>query len=118
MIAVTLVVACGVASFLTTRSAYHSVLLSRDDYYGRYRFADVFAALKRAPNALLKRMAAIPGVALVDAVSSWTSRSTCRASRSRPRAANLDPGAPHPDAQRPVSARGRYIEPAGVTKCS
>ena len=62
-----LVVACGVASFLLTRSTYRSVLLSRDDYYRRYRFADVFVGLKRAPNALLKRVAAIPGVAFVDA---------------------------------------------------
>lgn len=65
--AVALVVACGVASFLMTRSTYRSVLLSRDDYYGRFRFADVFVGVKRAPNALLKRIAAIPGVAFVDA---------------------------------------------------
>ncbi len=64
--AVALVVACGVASFVTTRSAYRSVLLSRDGYYGRYRFADVFVSLKRAPNALVKRIVAIPGVASVD----------------------------------------------------
>jgi len=64
--AVALVVACGVASFLTTRSAHHSVLLSRDDYYGRYRFADVFVSLKRAPNALAKRIAGIPGVAFAE----------------------------------------------------
>lgn len=64
--AVALVVACGVASFITTRSAYRSVLLSRDDYYDRYRFADVFVSMKRAPNALVKRVAAIPGVASVD----------------------------------------------------
>ncbi len=64
--AVALVVACGVASFLATRAAYRSVLLSRDDYSGRYVFADVFVGLKRAPNALLKRVAAIPGVAFVE----------------------------------------------------
>ena len=66
-VAVALVVACGVASFLMTRSTYRSVLLSRDDYYGRFRFADVFVSLKRAPNALVKRVEAIPGVAYVDA---------------------------------------------------
>ncbi|MGE5278662.1 MAG: ABC transporter permease [Acidobacteriota bacterium] len=65
-VAVALVVACGVASFLTTRSAHHSVLLSRDDYYQRYRFADVFVSLKRAPNALMARVAAIPGVAFAE----------------------------------------------------
>jgi putative ABC transport system permease protein len=65
-IAVALVVACGVASFLTTRSAHQSVLLSRDDYYGLHRFADVFVSLKRAPDALAKRIAAIPGVAYAE----------------------------------------------------
>ncbi|MDE3110970.1 MAG: ABC transporter permease, partial [Acidobacteriota bacterium] len=33
------------------------------DYYSRYRFADVFASLKRAPDSLKSNIAAIPGVA-------------------------------------------------------
>ena len=64
--AVALVVACGVASFVTTRSAHQSILLSREDYYARYRFADVFVSLKRAPDALGKRVSAIPGVAFAE----------------------------------------------------
>lgn len=65
--AVALVVACGVAGMVMMRANYSSLLLSRDDFYSRYRFADVFASLTRAPDALIPEMAAIPGVAAVQA---------------------------------------------------
>jgi putative ABC transport system permease protein len=64
-LAVALIVACGMASFVTTRSAYRSLLLSQTAYYERYRLAQVFAQLKRAPETLVPRLAAIPGVAQV-----------------------------------------------------
>jgi putative ABC transport system permease protein len=63
--AIALVVACGVAVVVTTRSAYESLALSQSTYYASYRFADVFANLERAPDALGARIAAIPGVAAV-----------------------------------------------------
>jgi putative ABC transport system permease protein len=66
VLAVALVVACGVATVVTTRSAYESLVASRDAYYAGYRFADVFARLERAPEALRARLAAIPGVASVE----------------------------------------------------
>jgi putative ABC transport system permease protein len=65
VIAISLVVACGVAVFVTSRTAYDSLLISQATYYADYRFADVFASLKRAPEALAARIAAIPGVATV-----------------------------------------------------
>jgi putative ABC transport system permease protein len=65
--AVALVVACGIASFIVARTAYRSILLCRDDYYSRYRFADVFVTMKRAPNSMLKKAQAIPGVAEIEA---------------------------------------------------
>lgn len=65
MVAIALVVACGVAVFVSTRAAYESLRLSRDAYYAEYRFADVFVHLKRAPEALAARLARIPGVAAV-----------------------------------------------------
>lgn len=64
--AISLVVACGVATVVTTRTAYDSLVSARADYYGRYRFADVFAQLKRAPEAMRARIAALPGVAAVE----------------------------------------------------
>ena len=65
MVAIALVVACGVAVFVSTRAAYQSLQMSRDAYYAEYRFADVFVHLKRAPDAVAARLARIPGVAAV-----------------------------------------------------
>jgi len=45
VLAIALVVACGVATVVTTRTAYDSLVSARADYYARYRFADVFAHL-------------------------------------------------------------------------
>jgi putative ABC transport system permease protein len=64
--AVSLVVACGVASYVATRSAYQSLLASQEEYYSRFRFADVFVSIKRAPDSIVRRIQTIPGVAAVD----------------------------------------------------
>lgn len=65
MIAVALVVACGVASYVAMRSTYMSLLNSQQSYYREYRFADVFVQLKRAPEPLRARLLKLPGVAAV-----------------------------------------------------
>ena len=62
MAAVALIVACGVATVVTLRTAYDSLRLSQALYYREYRFADVFAPLSRAPEAVARRLAAVPGV--------------------------------------------------------
>ncbi|NJR67437.1 MAG: FtsX-like permease family protein [Synechococcales cyanobacterium CRU_2_2] len=62
VIAIVLIVACGIACLVTMMSAYDSLQLTQQTYYDRYRFADVFVPLKRAPNALADRLAEIPGV--------------------------------------------------------
>lgn len=62
-IAVAVVMACGLAMMITTRSLIASLEGARSDYYEGYRFADVFGSLKRAPNHLADRLAALPGVA-------------------------------------------------------
>ena len=62
VVAITLVVACGVASFVAMRSTYNSLLTSQQSYYESYRFAEVFAQLKRAPDSLATRVSEIPGV--------------------------------------------------------
>jgi putative ABC transport system permease protein len=64
--AITAVMASGVACFIMFLTTLDSLLLSRDLYYRDYRFAEVFAPLKRAPEAVRERIAAIPGVARVD----------------------------------------------------
>lgn len=65
ILAIALVVACGIASFVSMLSAYESLQLSQATYYDRYRFAQVFVQLKRSPESLQPRLAAIPGVAEV-----------------------------------------------------
>jgi putative ABC transport system permease protein len=64
-IAVALVMACGLAMMIMTRSLILSLTSTRDDYYRDYRFAQVFDRLKRAPNSVAAQLAAIPGVAAV-----------------------------------------------------
>ena len=61
--AVSIVMACGLAMMITTRSLIASLDGTRADYYESHRFADVFGSVKRAPNHLVDRLAAIPGVA-------------------------------------------------------
>jgi putative ABC transport system permease protein len=64
-LAITLVMACGVATLVMSLSMLGSLQETRANYYDRTRFADVFAGLKRAPNPLADRIAEIPGVARV-----------------------------------------------------
>ncbi|MBK5186828.1 MAG: FtsX-like permease family protein [Gemmatimonadaceae bacterium] len=65
-LAVGLVVASGIALFVALRSMNDFLRGSLADYYGEYRFADVFAPLKRAPRTLEPRLSSIPGVAVAD----------------------------------------------------
>lgn len=60
---IALVVACGIGGFLTSLSAVDSLDLARSRFYAEGRFADVFASVRRAPNALAERLRDIPGVA-------------------------------------------------------
>ena len=66
IVAVSLVMACGLAMMIMTRSIILTLESTRDAYYQRYRLADVFASLKRAPMALADRVAEIPGVAAIE----------------------------------------------------
>jgi len=60
---IALVVASGVGGFVTSLSAVDSLVAARDRFYAEERFADVFASVKRAPDALAETLRAIPGVA-------------------------------------------------------
>jgi putative ABC transport system permease protein len=63
VLTIALVVACGIAGFLAAMGTYLSLVAARDDYYAQARFADIFVALKRAPEALGRRIGEVPGVA-------------------------------------------------------
>jgi putative ABC transport system permease protein len=65
VIAICAVIACGVATFVMSLSALEALQGTQQTYYDRYRFAQIFAGLKRAPNTLAARIARIPGVAHV-----------------------------------------------------
>jgi putative ABC transport system permease protein len=66
MLAICLVLACGLATFIMSVSVLDSLKSSRDRYYAQYGLADVFVRLKRAPVPVAARLAAIPGVAAVE----------------------------------------------------
>lgn len=65
-LAIALVMACGVATYVMSVSTLDSLRLTRGTYYRDYRFAEVFASLKRAPERLKERIREIPGVELVE----------------------------------------------------
>src|SRR5262249_51090311 len=67
VLAICAVIACGVATFVMSRSRLEALRGTQQRYYDRYRFASIFAGLKRAPNTLAARIAQIPGVAYVQA---------------------------------------------------
>ncbi len=61
-VAISLIVACGVASWVTVLIAYKGLAGTRDAYYREYRMADLFAPVKKAPLAVLDRLARVEGV--------------------------------------------------------
>ncbi len=65
-VAIVLVIVSGVAVHVMFGATLDALRQTRARYYQEYRFADVFAVLKRAPESLRERIAAIPGVAEVE----------------------------------------------------
>lgn len=63
VLAISLVIASAVCVYVMYLGAFDSLRLTQSAYYDQYRFADVFASLKRAPLYLEDRIRQIPGVA-------------------------------------------------------
>ena len=61
-LAIAAVIMGGVATLVMSLSTYDSLVITRDRFYADYRFAEVFAQLKRAPETLAERLREIPGV--------------------------------------------------------
>ncbi len=112
LMAISAVMACGIATFIMMRSALNSLTYAKESYYVQSHFGELFGSLKRAPDTLIPRIAEIPGVAAVQT--------------RIVRAVTLDvPGLIEPAAGRLISIpetgrddmnrlhirRGRYIEP-------
>ncbi len=65
-LAIALVIGAGVATFVMSMGTLDSLEQTRAAYYERYRFAEVFALVKRAPELLAERIAGIPGVKMME----------------------------------------------------
>lgn len=66
VLAIALIVASGVALLVMSLTSLEALSDTADAYYKRYRFAEVFADVKRAPLSLGKEIAAIPGVQMAE----------------------------------------------------
>jgi putative ABC transport system permease protein len=65
VIAIAMVIASGIATLVMSLSTIEALEETSAAYYERYRFADVFAQVKRAPEKLTARIRKIPGVQTV-----------------------------------------------------
>src|SRR6056297_2424730 len=64
--AIAAVIGCGMAVFVGAQSTLRSLDSARQAYYERYRFAEIFSGLRRAPRTIADRIAEIPGVQVVE----------------------------------------------------
>lgn len=96
--AIALVIAAGVGMVVMSWGMIRSMDATRAAYYERYRFADIFAPVKRAPESFVGELARIPGVAVAESRISA--------------AALLDV----PGIAEPVTARVHSLPPGGVPR--
>ncbi|ODN68944.1 ABC transporter permease [Methylobrevis pamukkalensis] len=66
VLAIALVMACGVATIVTSVGAYRSLDETRSAFYDRYRFATIFAGATRAPLSLGESLARIDGISAIE----------------------------------------------------
>ncbi len=64
---IAVVAMCGIASLVTMRGAYEALRVAQHTYYQQYRFADIFASVRRAPLGITGAIREIEGVADVEA---------------------------------------------------
>jgi len=65
-LAIALVMAAGVATFILGVGAYHALSSTRTQYYQTSRFADIFVNVTRAPNEIARDIANTVGVEAAD----------------------------------------------------
>ncbi|MEX0742243.1 MAG: ABC transporter permease, partial [Phycisphaeraceae bacterium] len=114
LFAISMVIAAGIAMLVMSVSTLETLVRAQQAYYERYRFAEVFTQLVRAPEPVADRIAEIPGVQRVQ------TRTVVDVT--------LDmPGLPEPATGRQISVpensrpiqndlhirRGRYVQPGG-----
>ena len=65
-LAISVLLACGIAIFVMSSSTIRSLDKSLERYYDQYQFADVFVQVTRAPESLVERLRQVPGVERVE----------------------------------------------------
>lgn len=65
-LAITLVIAAGVAVFIMSMCAYSALKDGQSSFYRDFRFADVFSTVRRCPDSVVPRIENIPGVSAVE----------------------------------------------------
>lgn len=65
-LAIALVIAAAMATFVLSLGVHRSLVETRDAYYDRYGFADIFASMTRAPRSIIDRVAELDGVGRVE----------------------------------------------------
>lgn len=66
VLAIIMVIVSGVATFIISVSTLDSLKKTRESFYQEYRFADVFAPLKRAPASLIEAIRVTDGIDQVE----------------------------------------------------
>ncbi|GAA4644061.1 FtsX-like permease family protein [Pontixanthobacter gangjinensis] len=64
--AIGLVIGAAMATFVMAMGVHHSLTQTRDAYYDRYQYGDVFVSMTRAPLSVAGRVEAIKGVAVAE----------------------------------------------------
>ena len=112
VISIALVMACATMTIMGLRGTLVSVQRSRDAYYDAYRFADVFATVRRAPASLQRVLAALPGVGSLEARISSAVRLDVPGLREPATGQIVSiPASPRPMLNALHLRRGRWIAP-------
>lgn len=65
-LAIALVIAAGVGMVVMSFGLIRSLEATRSAYYDQYRFADIFAPVRRAPETVMRDVSALPGVSAAE----------------------------------------------------
>ena len=66
VVAISFVLAGGIATYVMAASTLDSLQRTQARLYREFRFPELFAGLKRAPESVSGRIAAVPGIAAVE----------------------------------------------------
>ncbi|WP_241560115.1 ABC transporter permease [Solirhodobacter olei] len=114
-LAIALVLGCGVMVLVLATGTERSLRMTRDAYYDRAHFAEVFATATRAPKEILPEIARIPGVAQVEASISMNVVLDLPGMEKPAQARVLSlPAAGQPVLNRPTVRLGRLPDPTRI----